>query len=555
MQMYCYQCQETAKNKACTITGACGKTPETSNLQDLLIYTLKGISVLAEKEEKPNKKYAQFIIKSLFATITNANFDNAKIKQLIDEGLKLRDELKEKIEEDFQETRQDVINWTYENDVALENKAKEVNILSCEDEDVRSLRELLIYGTKGIAAYADHALVLGFENDEIYDFIIKALASTTKELSIGEMTALVLKAGKTAVTTMALLDTAHTTKFGSPVVTTVDIGVKSNPGILVSGHDLKDIKELIDQTKGTGIDIYTHSEMLPAHYYPRLKQNAHFVGNYGNSWWKQSSEFESFNGPILMTTNCITPVKESYKERMFTTGMAGYPGVKHIPTPPDGGKKDFSQIIALAKTCPPPSEIETGEIVGGFAHQQVFALAERIVEAIKSGAIKRFIVMAGCDGRSKSRSYFTEVAERLPRDTIILTAGCAKYRYNKLPLGSIAGIPRVLDAGQCNDSYSLVVIALKLKEIFDLQDINDLPLSFDLAWYEQKAVTVLLALLSLGVKGIRLGPTLPGFVSANVLKILVEKFDIKLIESVEGDIESMMQGNAQAPAGEKTCKN
>ncbi|MBE9544941.1 MAG: hydroxylamine reductase, partial [Proteobacteria bacterium] len=414
--------------------------------------------------------------------------------------------------------------------------------LATENEDVRSLRELLIIGLKGIAAYADHAAVLGLEKDEIYDFLMEALASTTKDLSVDEMIALVLKAGEVAVTTMATLDEANTSAYGNPEITEVNIGVGSNPGILISGHDLKDMEELLKQTEGTGVDVYTHGEMLPANSYPAFKKYDHFVGNYGGSWWHQNKEFESFNGPILMTTNCIIPMKKNntYQDRIFTTGMTGFPGVKHIANRPRGGSKDFSEIVELAKKCSPPEEIETGKIVAGFAHNQVLALADKIVDAVKSGAIKRFVVMAGCDGRQKSRSYFTEVAETLPKDAVILTAGCAKYRYNKLDLGDIGGIPRILDAGQCNDSYSLAVIALKLKEVFELDDINDLPISYDIAWYEQKAVAVLLALLHLGVKGIRLGPTLPAFLSPTVVKVLVENFDIKPIGEVQADVDAMM---------------
>jgi len=417
-------------------------------------------------------------------------------------------------------------------------------VLATENEDARSLRELLIIGLKGIAAYADHAAILGHEQNDIYAFIMEALASTTKNLSIDEMVGLVMKAGEVAVNTMALLDKANTSAYGNPEISEVNIGVRNNPGILISGHDLKDMEELLKQTEGTGVDIYTHGEMLPANYYPAFKKYDHFVGNYGSSWWHQNKEFESFNGPILMTTNCIIPIKKdnTYQNRIFTTGMTGYPGVTHIPDRKEGGTKDFSEIIELAKKCEPPVEIETGKIVGGFAHNQVLALADKVVDAVKSGAIKRFVVMAGCDGRQKTRSYYTEVAEQLPGDTVILTAGCAKYRYNKLDLGDIGGIPRVLDAGQCNDSYSLAVIALKLKEVFGLEDINDLPISYDIAWYEQKAVAVLLALLFLGVKGIRLGPTLPAFVSPNVLKVLVEKFDIKPIGEVKADVEAMMAG-------------
>ncbi len=540
--MFCYQCQETLKNTGCTVNGMCGKKDKTATLQDLLIYLLKGIALAAEKNQNNgplDHQYGQFIAKALFATITNANFDDARFSGLIKEAILLRDQLKG---DSSCCCTHDALSWKGDSEEEMIAKAKEIGVMATENEDVRSLRELLIYGLKGIAAYADHAAVLGKENDAIYSFMIEALASTTKDLTVDEMVALVLKAGETAVTTMALLDEANTTAYGKPEITKVNIGVRTNPGILISGHDLKDMEELLEQTKGTGVDVYTHSEMLPANYYPAFKKYDHFVGNYGSSWWNQSKEFASFNGPILMTTNCITPVKDEYKDRIFTTGMAGYPEVKHIPNAKSGEPKDFSSIIEMAKKCSAPIEIETGEIVGGFAHDQVLALADKVVEAIKSGAIKRFVVMAGCDGRQKNRNYFTEVAEALPADTIILTAGCAKYRYNKLPLGDIGGIPRVLDAGQCNDSYSLAVIALKLKEVFGLEDINELPISFDIAWYEQKAVAVLLALLSLGIKGIRLGPTLPAFLSPNVIKVLVENFDIKPTGDVKADVEAMMVG-------------
>ena len=471
----------------------------------------------------------------------DANFDSRRFVALIREGLALRDELKKKQGADSAGLH-DSATWYSDDEAEFHKKAAEVGVLSTKDEDVRSLRELLIYGLKGIAAYAQHAEMLGKTDRSISRFMVDALASTTRDLSVDEMVGMVMKAGETAVSTMALLDEANTSAYGDPEITEVNIGVGNNPGILISGHDLKDMEELLKQTEGTGVDVYTHSEMLPANYYPAFKKYDHFVGNYGNSWWKQSTEFASFNGPVLMTTNCTTPLKDSYKDRFFTTGAAGYPGARHIPERENGKPRDFSQIIELAKTCKPPTEIETGSIVGGFAHSQVLALADKIVGAVKSGAIKRFVVMTGCDGRQKDRNYFTEVAENLPKDTVILTAGCAKYRYNKLNLGDIGGIPRVLDAGQCNDSYSLAVIALKLKEVFGLQDINDLPISYDIAWYEQKAVAVLLALLSLGVKGIRLGPTLPAFLSPNVAKVLVEKFAIKPIGSVEEDIAAMMQG-------------
>ncbi len=543
MSMFCYQCQETCKGTGCTVAGMCGKKEETANLQDLLVYTLKGLGAAAEAAGiAEDKKIGIFIAKSLFITITNSNFDNDRIAGQIRESLKLRDSIKEKYADKMPADAHDCLTWFSNDPAEFAAKAKEVGVLSTANEDVRSLRELLIYGLKGISAYAKHAAVLGKEDSSIYKCLVESLASTTKDLSVDEMVGLVLAAGSTGVATMATLDAANTDAYGNPEITKVNIGVGSKPGILISGHDLKDMEELLKQTEGSGVDVYTHSEMLPAHYYPAFKKYAHFVGNYGNAWWKQKEEFESFNGPILMTTNCIVPVKDSYKNRIFTTGMAGYPGVEHIPDRPEGGAKDFSKIIELAKTCKPPVEIETGEIVGGFAHHQVLALADKVVEAVKSGAIKRFVVMAGCDGRHSDRDYFTEVAKELPKDTIILTAGCAKYRYNKLDLGDIGGIPRVLDAGQCNDSYSLAVIAMKLKEVFELEDINDLPLSFDIGWYEQKAVIVLLALLSLGFKGIRLGPTLPAFLSPNVAKVLVENFDIKVTGEVKADVEAMMAG-------------
>ncbi|MBW1837881.1 MAG: hydroxylamine reductase [Deltaproteobacteria bacterium] len=550
--MFCFQCQETAKNTGCTVKGVCGKPEETANLQDLLIHVLKGIAVYGEKLGIPDKETGLFVAQALFTTITNANWDNERFVALIREGLQRRDQLrdkflaayKEKNARDFDEPLHDSATWFSDDVAGFDEKAKSVGVLATENEDVRSLRELLVIGLKGIAAYADHAAILGLEKDEIYTFIMEALASTTKELTVGEMVGLVLKAGEVAVTTMATLDEANTSAYGHPEITEVNIGVGNNPGILISGHDLKDMEELLQQTEGTGVDVYTHGEMLPANYYPAFKKYDHFVGNYGGSWWHQNKEFESFNGPILMTTNCIIPIKKdnTYQDRIFTTGMTGYPDVKHIPDRREGGEKDFFVMIELAKKCDPPTEIETGKIVGGFARNQVLALADKVVDAVKSGAIKRFVVMAGCDGRQKSRAYFTEVARQLPKDTVILTAGCAKYRYNKLDLGDIGGIPRVLDAGQCNDCYSLAVIALKLKEVFELDDINDLPISFDIGWYEQKAVAVLLALLFLGVKGIRLGPTIPAFLSPSVLNVLVEKFDIKPIDTVEADIEAMMKG-------------
>ncbi|MBN2438193.1 MAG: hydroxylamine reductase [Deltaproteobacteria bacterium] len=547
--MFCYQCQETAKNQGCTVKGVCGKPEETADLQDLLIYVCKGISVYGERlKEKGtvDKKAARFVCEALFTTITNVAWDDEVIIERIKEGLKVRDAVKEKVGSAISGALPDCAIWTPKDKAEIMAKAmsEEVRITAAPNEDVRSLRELLIIGVKGIAAYADHAAVLGHEKDDVYNFIMEALASTTRELSVDNMIAMVMKAGETSVNTMALLDTANTAAYGNPEITEVNIGAGQNPGILISGHDLKDMEELLRQTEGTGVDVYTHGEMLPANCYPAFKKYGHFVGNYGGSWWHQNREFESFNGPIILTTNCLIPVKKenSYLSRLFTTGVVNYPGAKHIANRPEGGSKDFSPVIALAKTCKAPEEIESGKIVGGFAHNQVLALADKVIAAVKSGTIKRFVVMAGCDGRQKDRGYFTEVAENLPKDTVILTAGCAKYRYNKLALGDIGGIPRVLDAGQCNDSYSLAVIALKLKDAFGLNDINELPISYDIAWYEQKAVAVLLALLFLGVKGIRLGPTLPAFLSPNVAKVLVEKFDIKPIGTVQDDIAAMMKG-------------
>ncbi len=543
MSMFCFQCQETVKNEGCTIRGVCGKYEETSNLQDLLLFVCRGISVFAAESAgtgKPDKNAGRFIVKALFSTITNANFDNNRIAALIKEGLAIREDLEKKSA--LTGGLHESATWFGDSTEEFNEKAKEVGILATKDPDARSLRSLLLFGLKGIGAYAEHAAVLGYEDDGIYSFLMEALESTTRDLTVDEMINWVMKAGEAAVKTMALLDKANTGTYGNPEITKVNIGVRNNPGILVSGHDLKDLHELLEQTRGKGVDVYTHGEMLPANYYPAFKKYGNFAGNYGGSWWHQDREFDTFNGPVLMTTNCIIPVKDSYKDRIFTTGMAGYPGVRHIEDRDDGGKKDFSVIIDLAKKCKPPVELESGEIVGGFAHEQVFKLADKIVEAVKSGAVKRFVVMAGCDGRQKSRNYFTEVAEQLPKDAVILTAGCAKYRYNKLKLGDIGGIPRVLDAGQCNDSYSLAVIALKLKEILGAKDVNELPISFDIGWYEQKAVAVLLALLSLGFKGIRLGPTMPAFLSPAVVKVLVENFGIKQTEDPEKDIDAMMAG-------------
>jgi hydroxylamine reductase len=539
--MFCYQCQEAAKNEGCTVKGVCGKQEDTADLQDLLIHVVKGIAVVADKAGEIDKATGRFMNEALFVTITNTNFDNEAIIEKIREGLKVRDELKEKYNIS-DESLHDSAVWSADSVEEFEEKAKQVGVLTTENKDIRSLRELITYGVKGFAAYADHAAVLGQENQELYDFEAEALAATTKDLSIDELVDMVMKTGKHAVETMALLDYANTEAYGNPEITEVNIGVHDNPGILISGHDLKDMDELLKQTEGTGVDVYTHSEMLPANYYPEFKKYDHFVGNYGGSWWRQTSEFQKFNGPILLTTNCLVTPKESYKDRVFTTGNVGFSGVKHIPDRESGREKDFSEIIEMAKKCESPTEIETGTIVGGFAHHQVMALADKVVDAVKSGAIKRFVVMAGCDGRFKSRNYFTEVAKELPEDAVIMTAGCAKYRYNKLDLGDINGIPRVLDAGQCNDSYSLAVIALKLKEVFGVDDINELPISFDIAWYEQKAVTVLLALLYLGVKGLRLGPTLPAFLSDNVAQVLVDKFDIKPIGDIQEDVEAIMAG-------------
>jgi hydroxylamine reductase len=528
----------------------CGKPEDTADLQDLLIYVCKGIAVYGEtlKDQGTiDEDAARFITKALFVTVTNVAWDDEEIIDWIKEGLEVRAAVREKAGPADPGMLPDCATWTPESDEAIMAKAlsDEVRITATEDEDVRSLRELLTIGCKGIAAYADHAAVLGYRRDEIDSFLIEALASTTKDLETDEMIALVMKAGDVAVKTMALLDEAHTSTYGHPEITEVNIGVGENPGILISGHDLKDMEELLEQTEGTGVDVYTHGEMLPANTYPAFKSYDHFVGNYGGSWWRQNEEFESFNGPIVMTTNCLTPVKErnTYLDRLFTTGVVSYPGARQIAERPDGGTKDFSEVVEMAKESEPPEEIESGTIVGGFAHNQVLALADEVVEAVKSGAIKRFVVMGGCDGRHRTRNYYTEVAKNLPDDTVILTAGCAKYRYNKLDLGDIGGIPRILDAGQCNDSYSLAVIALKLKEAFGLDDINELPISYNIAWYEQKAVAVLLALLSLGVKGMRLGPTLPAFLSPGVAKVLVERFDIKPIGSVEEDIAAMMEGS------------
>ena len=543
-KMFCYQCQETAGCKGCTMSGICGKKPDVAAMQDLLVYVTKGISAITTALRQEGKqvpaKINHLITLNLFTTITNANFDKESIESRIRATLTEKEILLKQV------TNLTVLpeaakwngaeNW--------EEKARTVGVLSTENEDIRSLRELITYGLKGLSAYSKHANVLLEDNDEVDAFLQKALAATLNDnLSVEDLIALTMETGKYGVSGMAMLDKANTDSYGNPKITKVNIGVRKNPGILVSGHDLRDLEMLLEQTQGTGVDVYTHSEMLPAHYYPAFKKYPNFVGNYGNAWWKQKEEFESFNGPILMTTNCIVPPKDSYKNRLYTTGAAGYPGCTHIPGE-IGEQKNFSAIIEHAKKCVAPSEIETGEIIGGFAHAQVLALADKVVEAVKSGAIKKFVVMAGCDGRAKSRDYYTEFAKALPKDTVILTAGCAKYKYNKLPLGDINGIPRVLDAGQCNDSYSLAVIALKLKEVFGLDDINDLPIIYNIAWYEQKAVIVLLALLYLGVKNIHLGPTLPAFLSPNVAKVLVENFGIAGIGTVEEDMEKFFGINA-----------
>ncbi|RXI47800.1 hydroxylamine reductase [Clostridium tetani] len=569
MSMFCYQCQEAAGCKGCTVRGVCGKTEDVAKSQDLLIYILKGISVYGVKGREVgviNKEVDNFMVEGLFATITNANFDREVFIERIKRGLQLRQELKEQVikaggnvenshanknwldkmlsfvglKKEEETKLPDAATWFADNVEEFNAKAEKVGVLATKDEDIRSLRELITYGIKGLAAYVEHAHNLNFDNEEIHGFMHKALAATLDDtLTVDDLVALTLETGKYGVEGMALLDKANTQTYGNPEITKVNIGVRNNPGILISGHDLRDLEQLLEQTKGTGVDVYTHSEMLPAHYYPAFKKYSHFAGNYGNAWWKQTEEFEKFNGPILMTTNCLVPPKDSYKDRVYTTGVVGFPGLKHIDAD-EKGEKDFSSIIEHAKKCAAPTEIEKGEIVGGFAHNQVFQLADKVVEAVKTGAIKRFFVMAGCDGRAKARNYYTEFAQKLPKDTVILTAGCAKYKYNKLNLGDIGGIPRVLDAGQCNDSYSLALIALKLKEVFELEDINELPISYNIAWYEQKAVIVLLALLHLGVKNIHLGPTLPAFLSPNVANVLVENFGIGGITNVEDDMKMFL---------------
>ena len=537
-KMFCYQCQETAGNQGCTQSGVCGKKPETARLQDVLLYATKGFSqvmtILREEGKKPETAWNHQVTENLFLTITNANFDDARILDAIKKTLELKAAALDMIKE--KEALSQAARWNPAGQEEI-SACPKAGVLAAENEDVRSLRELLTYGLKGMAAYLKHANTLGEEQPEIDAFLQSALAKTMDDtLSGDQLVALVMEAGKYGVDVMALLDKANTGHYGNPEITKVSIGVRKNPAILISGHDLRDLEMLLEQTQGTGVDVYTHSEMLPAHYYPAFKKYSHFAGNYGNAWWKQKEEFDSFGGPILLTTNCLVPPSDSYKDRVYTTGAVGFPGCKHIEAQADGAK-DFSEIIAHAKRCPAPTEIETGEITGGFAHNQVLALADQVADAVKSGAVKKFVVMAGCDGRSKSRNYYTDFAKALPEDTIILTAGCAKYKYNKLNLGDIGGIPRVLDAGQCNDCYSLAVIALKLKEVFGLEDINDLPIIYNISWYEQKAVIVLLALLHLGVKNIHLGPTLPAFLSPNVAKVLVDTFGIAGITTVEEDMK------------------
>ena len=547
-KMFCFQCQETAGGTGCKISGVCGKNPEVAHAQDLLIYVLKGLGVIANHHQHGcghdycdfRKSIHAFVNDALFSTITNANFDVESIYSRVDKGLELRDTFKERVvnKKGIELPKIDVLEWTAAR-ADYDTKAQQVGVLAEANEDIRSLKELTMYGLKGMAAYLEHAARLGQVDGDNNEFILQTLGELVTCNDADALTALVLKTGEWGVKAMALLDKANTAAYGNPEITEVNIGVGDRPGILVSGHDLNDIEQLLEQSKDAGIDIYTHSEMLPAHYYPRLKQYSHLRGNYGNAWWKQREEFASFNGPILFTTNCIVPptANATYKDRVFTTNSTGFPGWKHI-TADANGKKDFSEIIALAKTCAAPTEIETGKIVGGFAHEQVFALADKVVEAVKSGAIRKFVVMGGCDGRMKNRQYYTDFAQKLPNDCVILTAGCAKYKYNKLALGDIGGIPRVLDAGQCNDSYSLALIALKLKEVFGLSDINDLPIVYNIAWYEQKAVIVLLALLSLGVKNIHLGPTLPGFLSPNVVDVLVKNFGIGGITTVDEDLKA-----------------
>lgn len=536
MGMFCYQCQEASRNTGCTVKGVCGKDADTAKLQDLLVYVAREVAVLSELNDK-EAKVGSYLTEALFITITNANFDKQAIRNAVISGVRLKSELIKDLKANGKIVPASM-DWVSEDWSVLNAKAEQNGVLAVADEDKRSLIELLTYGLKGMAAYAYHAAHLSFPKPEVTDFIVKGLAATLNSaLTVDELLKLVMECGEKGVTAMATLDEANTKTYGNPEITQVNIGVRNNPGILVSGHDLKDLEQLLIQTEGTGVDVYTHSEMLPAHYYPNLKKYKHLAGNYGNAWWKQADEFEKFGGPILFTTNCIVPPRDTYKGRMFTTGPSGYEGVKHIP---EGSPKDFSEIIALAKTCPSPTQIESGTITGGFAHAAVMSVADKVVDGVKSGAIRKFVVMAGCDGRVPARNYYTEFANGLPKDVVILTAGCAKYRYNKLNLGDIGGIPRVLDAGQCNDSYSLAVIALKLKEVFGLDDINKLPIVYNIAWYEQKAVIVLLALLYLGVKNIHLGPTLPAFLTPNTAKVLVELFGISGIGNVEEDLKSMV---------------
>lgn len=545
--MFCFQCQETAKGTGCVVRGVCGKTEDVAKMQDLLVYVAKGISILgtiARENHYSNAKVDRFVQEALFTTITNANFDKVKIIARIHEGIAIREKFMSEIKSHgiaVPEKLDPAATWKPSSEEDLEEMASRVGVLATENEDVRSLRGLITYGVKGMAAYAEHASNLGFNSDTVDGFIQRALAATLNDsLTADELVALVLETGKHGVEVMALLDKANTTTYGNPEMTEVNLGVRNNPAILISGHDLKDMEELLRQTEGTGVDVYTHSEMLPANYYPAFKKYSHFVGNYGNSWWRQITEFETFNGPVLFTTNCIVPPRETYKNRIYTTGAAGFDGCTHIADREPGKEKDFSVIIEHAKKCPSPTGIETGTITGGFAHNQISLLADKVVEAVKSGAIRKFIVMGGCDGRMKSRDYYTEFAQKLPKDIVILTAGCAKYRYNKLKLGDINGIPRVLDAGQCNDSYSLAVTALMLKDVFKKNDINELPIAYNIAWYEQKAVIVLLALLYLGVKNIHLGPTLPGFLSPNVVTVLVEKFGITGVTTPDEDMKILM---------------
>ena len=548
MSMFCYQCQETVNNTGCTRIGVCGKKEDVANIQDLMIHVIKGISLYSTELNKRGHHSTEvdhFVLYGLFATITNANFDKEVFMEKIRQGLTMREDLKRKLSEVAPEItvpQRDEAVWTAGSEEELESKAASVGVLAMQNEDIRSLKQMITYGLKGMAAYTHHANNLGFEDPEVTAFMQDTLASLTDEtLTVDDLVALTLATGSMGVQAMKLLDDANTGSYGHPEITKVNIGVRNNPGILISGHDLKDMEELLEQTKGTGVDIYTHSEMLPANSYPAFKKYDHFVGNYGGSWWHQNVEFEKFNGPILLTSNCLVPPRDSYKDRVYNTNAVGFPGVTFIPDRVNGEPKDFSAMIEHAKKCDPPVELETGEIFGGFAHHQVIQLADKVIEAVKSGAIKQFFVMGGCDARQNDRAYYTDFAKALPEDTVILTAGCAKYRYNKLDLGDIGGIPRVLDAGQCNDSYSLVMIALALKDAFELEDVNDLPISYNIAWYEQKAVLVLLALLSLGIKNIHLGPTLPGFLSPNVAQVIVDNFDLAPIGSVDEDLQAFMQ--------------